>query len=699
MKPVNPAAKLRDYISNLVITAFLAFYATSASAQSCPLSAASNINSYPNTYFPASQATVNAGATSITLGPVTYGSTPITAGDILLIIQMQGAQINSNNSAKYGSGTNSNGGTGYLNNSSLLAGNMEYMVATNNVPLTGGTLNLLSGLTNNYQNSPFGTDGQYTYQIIRVPVYYDLTLTGNITAPRWDGASGGVIVLYATDIINMAGYTVDASGLGFRGGGGRAFTGSGSGSSSDYITSASSNANGGKGEGIAGMPKYLNNNNTFLDVSTYEGYPNGSYAKGAPGNAGGGGTDGNPASNNDENTGGGGGANGGPGGQGGNSWSSNIACGGRAGTIFSQASPSRLVMGGGGGAGTTNNATGTPGNGFASSGSAGGGIIIIMANNTITGTGTIKANGSNANSTVKNDGSGGAGAGGSIVIFSKNGSLTNLTVQAKGGVGGSNQLTTIDPHGPGGGGGGGVIYSNSALNASSTVAGGAAGTTNKGTSNYGATAGTIGLLTQNMTQSQMPSFPLNCVTLSINFINVAAAHTDGNTTLSWQVANENSSTKEYIVERSVNGIDYLDIAHVAYQAHTSSVNTYEYKDNENIVGTGAVYYRIKVINVSGNGQYSKTVSVLMNGLTAKLTVFPNPAKSSATISFVASSGGDISLRLSDLKGSTIWQKQTRVSAGANSILLDQLANIPNGIYILQWFDGLKPQQVKLVVNH
>jgi hypothetical protein len=165
------------------------------------------------------------------------------------------------------------------------------------------------------------------------------------------------------------------------------------------------------------------------------------------------------------------------------------------------------------------------------------------------------------------------------------------------------------------------------------------------------------------------------------------------------VANENSSTKEYIVERSVNGIDYRDIAHVAYQAHTSSVNTYEYKDNENIVGTGAVYYRIKVINVSGNGQYSKTVSVLMNGLTAKLTVFPNPAKSSATISFVASSGGDISLRLSDLKGSTIWQKQTRVSAGANSILLDQLANIPNGIYILQWFDGLKPQQVKLVVNH
>lgn len=696
MKPVYPAAKVRDYIWNFVITAFLAFYATSANAQSCPLATASNINSYPNTYYPASQATVNAGAKSITLGAVTNGSTPISSGDVLLIIQMQGAQINATNNSNYGANTGT--GSGYLSNTALLAGNMEYVVATNSVPLTGGTLNILSGLTNKYQNTPFGTDGQYTYQVIRVPVYYDLTLTGNITAPRWDGASGGVVVLYATDIINMAGYTVDASGLGFRGGGGRAFTGAATGSSTDFVTTAGTNANGGKGEGIAGMPKYLNNNNSFLDVSTYEGYPNGSYGRGAPGNAGGGGTDGNPA-NNAENDGGGGGSNGGAGGQGGNSWSSNLASGGRAGSIFSQASPSRLVMGGGGGAGTTNDATGTPGGGFASSGSAGGGIIIMVAGNMFTGTGTIKSNGTNANSTVKNDGSGGAGAGGSILIFSKNGGTSNLVVQAKGGIGGSNQLTTIDPHGPGGGGGGGVIYSNSTLNASSSVAGGAAGTTNKGTSNYGATPGSAGILSQTITQSQTPTFPLVCVTLAVDFINVAAAKQDGTTNLSWQVSNENSNTKEYIVERSVDGINYTGIAHVSYQAHTSSVNTYEYKDNENIVGTSAVYYRIKMVSVSGNGQYSKTVSVLMNGLTAKLTVFPNPAKTSATVSFVASGSGDVSLRLFDLKGSAIWQKQTRVAAGNNSILLDQIANIPNGIYILQWFDGLKPQQVKLVVNH
>src|SRR6185503_9290105 len=111
MKPIYPAAKVRDYLWNFVITAFLAFYTTSANAQSCPLTAASNINSYPNTYYPANQATVNAGATSISLGAVNYGSTAITTGDILLIIQMQGAQLNATNNSNYGA--NSGTGSGY----------------------------------------------------------------------------------------------------------------------------------------------------------------------------------------------------------------------------------------------------------------------------------------------------------------------------------------------------------------------------------------------------------------------------------------------------------------------------------------------------------------------------------------------------------------------------------------------------------
>jgi len=128
-------------LSNLALVFFTSLFGHSAAAQSCPANAQISINAYPNTYFPASQANVPAGSTSIVLGATTYGSTPVSAGDILLIIQMQGAQINSSNNSNYGAGTGT--GSGYLNNGQLLAGNMEYVVASNSVSTAGGTLNLV----------------------------------------------------------------------------------------------------------------------------------------------------------------------------------------------------------------------------------------------------------------------------------------------------------------------------------------------------------------------------------------------------------------------------------------------------------------------------------------------------------------------------------------------------------------------------
>ena len=61
----------------------------------------------------------------------------------------------------------------------------------------------------------------------------------------------------------------------------------------DDYTMSTNNANGSKGEGIAGTPRYMNYNFTLID-NVVEGYPGGSFARGAPGNAGGGATDSNP---------------------------------------------------------------------------------------------------------------------------------------------------------------------------------------------------------------------------------------------------------------------------------------------------------------------------------------------------------------------------------------------------------------------
>lgn len=472
-----------------------------------------------NTYHPGSTASVASGATSIALGAATGASTPIAAGDLLLIVQMQDASIDATNSNAYGDGVVSAAasGTTGLGGSGLY----EYALAANAVSLTGGTLTLSAGTINPYVNAAAAaTRGQRRYQVIRVPVYADAAINpaNPPLASAWNGMTGGVLAFDVTGALALGSATVDLSGQGFRGGGGRQL-GGGTGAPTDYRTLATVDTNGAKGEGVAGTSRYLLTAPSTLTNTGVEGYPNGSNARGAPANAGGGGTDGDPAGNG-ENTGGGGGGNAGGGGQGGIGWCGGFnaaappdyGCanaGGFGGAAIAGLGAARLTMGGGGGAGTTNNGTGALG-GLSSSGAAGGGIIMVRAGS-LTGSGTFNANGGNADNTVRNDGSGGGGAGG-VVMISAGSGLAGVTVNVNGGNGGSNLVppgSTAAPHGPGGGGGGGLVIASAAVTWS--AAGGASGVTyNNGVlfGPYGASPGEAGSALFGLAGSQMPGTPL-----------------------------------------------------------------------------------------------------------------------------------------------------------------------------------------------
>ena len=311
-----------------------------------------------NTYYPGS-GTAAAGATSIAVGGPSGAATPIAAGDLLLVIEMQDADFDSTNTNSYG-----HGGAAAAPASGYTAlgatGQYEYVRATSavvagSVGVSG--LGAGAGLLNGYvTTAATATTGQRTFQVVRVPQYTTATTSSTLTAAPWDGSVGGVLALDTTDTLTLNG-TVSVTGLGFRGGIGIMRTGAAGTANTDVVVSATAGTDGTKAEGIAGTP---------TQTTTGDGYPGGDAARGAPGNAGGGGTDGRPTAN-DQNTGGGGGGNGGAGGQGGNAWFSGVATGGYGGVAL-PATSARIFLGGGGGAGTGNNFTAPN-----SSGAAGGG--------------------------------------------------------------------------------------------------------------------------------------------------------------------------------------------------------------------------------------------------------------------------------------------------------------------------------------
>jgi uncharacterized repeat protein (TIGR01451 family) len=477
------------------------FMASGLYAQTCSIpgeAGTATITAQPNTFFPGT-GNPAAGATSIAVGAGTGLSSPISAGDLLLIIQMQGADINSTNTNAYGSGSSTGTGSatvaygtgGYAGGVSgnLVAGNYEWALATSSVTYaSGGTINLSAPLANAYYTRTGSTtQTQQAFQVIRVPQYANLTLGGGLTVQAWNGSTGGVLVLEATGDINLGGQTINGTGAGFRGAGAVNVNANNTCTANyntsgcpAYVSLISASFGGSKGEGIAGTPARLYSGDPTgagsgtVAAGTVDAYPNGEASRGAPGNAGGGG--------NQHNAGGGGGGNGGAGGNGGNTWNKSIngyyglTLGGFGGAPSGN-SASRWIMGGGGGAGDIG------GNGTTSpdgSGGAGGGLVILRASRVVGGGATINVNGAPGQRSRATDAGGGGGAGGTVVVAAGSGGLSGaLTVNAQGGAGGAYQAGTAEQDGPGGGGGGGVLITNvSGITFSATGgAGGASNTT------------------------------------------------------------------------------------------------------------------------------------------------------------------------------------------------------------------------------
>lgn len=352
--------------------------------------------------------------------------------DKVLLIKMQGSEMDADNNTSFGDLGQENA-----------VGKFEIAYVCD---VLGNQVSFQYTLENNYAPNNSFTGKM---QMIKIPQYPHINVNGTLTAPAWNGSTGGILIIEGRDSITLNA-DIDMNGRGFRGGSAQVVSNPCTMSTNDptrfYYTSASL-AGGWKGEGIA---EYIAGRET---------------GKGHQVNGGGGG--------NDPNTGGGGGSNYGTGGAGGQTTQS--TCNGNNAGFGGEQLPynitdTKIFMGGGGGAGHSyaNVASTQPG--------ANGGGIIILITPAFTGNGySLFADGSDAAASA--DGGSGGGGGGTILIDAAS-YFNNFNLSAEGGTGGISATQGADCQGPGGGGGGGLIWAKVALGAGITtdVNGGSAGT-------------------------------------------------------------------------------------------------------------------------------------------------------------------------------------------------------------------------------
>lgn len=627
-----------------------------------------------NSYYKAT-AIVNYGTynsysySGITLQNVTGLST----GDRVLIIQMKGASINSSNASSFGNITDI-GNAGKYEFSSICG-------------FLNNTIVLSNHLLHSYDVS--------SVQVVRVPVFTNVTVSGTLRAGEWDPVSetGGVLALEASGTVTLNA-SISADSAGFKGGGLFVNTTDRCGAETAYYYSLAQSS----GSNLGGAPK---GEGLAYFIANRE------YGRGRQSNGGGGA--------NVDNTGGGGGSNYGAGGNGGQKSNSflcsanTVGLGGVAlntfgypASVTATSTTNKIFLGGGGGCGEMNNIyDALTGIGEGTPGGDGGGIVFIKASS-LEGNGyTISANGAQGVNPIlpvkteaAGDGGGGGGAGG-VVILDVNSFSGNVTVQARGANGSNAGFQNACP-GPGGGGGGGVIWSSGILPGTVTtnVTGGASGIIKNAPSHNppcegqpnGATAGSAGLVQAGYVAPQGNN-TINCSILPLDLLrHFAGKQNTQQIQINWTLTNL-EQVKKVVLERKTGNSRFVAVAE---QLYPETVNGSYTEENY----PAPVTYRLLVYALNGSSQYSQSLFFTANK-NRMFNLYPNPAKEEVVIQLPENVKGKTIVSITDINGRQLLQQHLFIHSAQTNAQLN-LQQVPAGIYEVRLISNNQQFAAKLV---
>lgn len=159
--------------------------------------------------------------------------------------------------------------------------------------------------------------------------------------------------------------------------------------------------------------------------------------------------------------------------------------------------------------------------------------------------------------------------------------------------------------------------------------------------------------------------------------------------LNWTTLQE-INTNTFIVQRSKNGNDFVNIATVKAAGNSSSPKNYVHIDND-IFGLQSqlIYYRLQQVDNDGKISFSEIKNVNLHQSATTISVYPNPAKN------------ELHIQGSDIFTSTIFDMNGRivlVAKQSNQIINTSM--LKDGIYILVTTnnDGVR-QTVSFMIQH
>ena len=155
---------------------------------------------------------------------------------------------------------------------------------------------------------------------------------------------------------------------------------------------------------------------------------------------------------------------------------------------------------------------------------------------------------------------------------------------------------------------------------------------------------------------------------------------NNNALLNWKTENE-LNTVEFIVERSIDGIQYKAVGTVT-AANRPGIHNYNFTD-PSVTTSGAkiIYYRLQQKDLDGHFTYSKIVTLSLDNENTLVRLYPNPVSNELNLVINSTQRDNIKWQIIDVSGRIINNQIRQVTTGGNNFAID-VTRMAKGVYFL-----------------
>jgi Secretion system C-terminal sorting domain len=176
-------------------------------------------------------------------------------------------------------------------------------------------------------------------------------------------------------------------------------------------------------------------------------------------------------------------------------------------------------------------------------------------------------------------------------------------------------------------------------------------------------------------------FGINLSVLPIAFGEFAATNKGDNTLLSWVTYTEQDAS-HFEIEKSIDGFAAGKKLTGKVVAAGNSSSKKQYTFTEKINNSPVNYYRIKMVDKNGSFVYSNVLSV-KGSKNIFVQVGQNPFTDRINLTVQATAKDNAIISITDLSGRKVVTTSVRLVQGLNKVNVNDLNNLPKGIYILE----------------